>query len=124
MATRADSHNNVDFEKLALLASTDPVGFEVWRRSLVEQFIDDAPPRYRTRLQRLQWRIDAERRRHKAPLGACVAISGMMWESVYGRNGLASALSDLLRTSSGLSESRQPQSATVLPLRGKPRPNE
>lgn len=81
-----------DFDEWATLARNDASAFERRRRQAVEQVIAEAPEHQRERLRRLQWRIDAERRRYKHPLKSCLAIYDMMWESLYGGHGLLEAL--------------------------------
>ena len=116
---RANKTIEFDFEQWSNLARTDPGVFEEYRTKLCEQMISDAPLEQRARLRRLQWRIDAERQRHKTPMGSCVAITGMMWESMYGKNGLVCALHRLLTSETGPQAFHPAQSATVLSFRGK-----
>jgi hypothetical protein len=80
------------FEEWATLAKTNPQAFEQQRQQVIESFISSAPGRQRSRLERLQWRIDMERKLAPTPLSACVRISGMMMDSVYGKTGLVSAI--------------------------------
>lgn len=80
------------FEEWAALAQTNPQAFEQQRQQFIESFISSAPGRQRSRLERLQWRIDMERKRAATPLSACVRISRMMMDSVYGKTGLVSAI--------------------------------
>ena len=80
------------FEEWASLAQTDPKAFEEQRQQYIESFISMAPGRQRNRLERLQWRIDMERKRASTPLSACVRISRMMMDSVYGDTGLVKAI--------------------------------
>ena len=83
----------VNFKELAKLASTDPEAFEEKREEAIENFIRSAPTESRRkRLRHLQWQIDGIRRRSQSPLGACVKITNMMWDSVYGKGGLLDAL--------------------------------
>lgn len=89
------------FEEWQALAAKDPEAFEQARRRAIDAFIGGVKPPYRDRLQGLQWRIDMERRRSRNPLAACVRISRMMMNRVYGRGGLLDALAtiDQVRTS-------------------------
>ena len=80
------------FDEWVRLASKDPEAFEKERERTIRQVIAGAPSNYRTRLLRLQWRVDMERKRHPNPMSACVNISRMMLDSVYGEHGLANAL--------------------------------
>lgn len=70
-----------DFAAWTRLAQADPVAFEVARRTAVEQAITigNDPDR----LRRMQWRVDAERRRARTPMKACLRISAMMWEAFF-----------------------------------------
>ncbi|MBA2350814.1 MAG: DUF3135 domain-containing protein [Burkholderiales bacterium] len=72
-----------DFDTWAHLAKHDKDEFERRRQAAVEQLIASAPPASQRRLRGLQFRIDMERRRAVTPLGACVRISEMMWDSVF-----------------------------------------
>jgi len=66
-----------DFDTWAALAARDPAAFELTRRQALDKVIIRNPGR----LRRLQWRVDAERRRARTPLKACLVISGMMWDA-------------------------------------------
>lgn len=70
-----------DFAAWTRLAQTDPVAFEAARRTAVEQAI--AIGNDPDRLRRMQWRVDAERRRARTPMKACLRISAMMWEMFF-----------------------------------------
>ncbi len=85
------------FEEWAALARTNPEAFEQQRQQYLESFISGIPSKQRNRLERLQWRIDMERNRAATPLSACVRISRMMMESVYGQAGLVSAIKGEVR---------------------------
>lgn len=80
------------FEEWAELAQSNPEAFEQQRKEYIASFIATAPGKQRSRLERLQWRIDMERRRAPTPISACVRISRMMMDSVYGEGGLVSAI--------------------------------
>ncbi len=84
--------NALDFDHWANTARTNPHLFEEMRRQAIEEVIAQAPKEQQQRLRCLQWRIDQERRQAKSPLGACIRISRMMWESVSGSNGLLEQL--------------------------------
>jgi hypothetical protein len=70
-----------DFAAWSRLARADPVGFEAARREAVEAaiVIGEDPDH----LRRVQWRLDAERRRARTPLKACLRISSLMWETFF-----------------------------------------
>lgn len=76
-----------DFDEWMQLAKTDPAAFDARRRQVIEAFISEAPPHIRQRLERFQWRIDMERARCENPMQACIKLSNMMWELVYGDRG-------------------------------------
>jgi Protein of unknown function (DUF3135) len=72
---------NFDFDEWAELYRTDQAAFEERRREAIEQVIGSSSGATRARLLGLQFRIDMECRRAKTPLGRCIRISAMMWES-------------------------------------------
>jgi len=78
------------FDEWKALAETNPEAFEFIRQRMIESLIAEAEDS--ERLKCLQWRIDAERKRSKTPMSACVRLSSMMLDSVYGEHGLANAL--------------------------------
>lgn len=80
------------FEEWAALAQSDPHAFEQQRQQYIESVISETSGKQRNRLERLQWRIDMERRRAATPLSACVRISRMMMDAVYGKAGLVNAI--------------------------------
>lgn len=72
----------INFEEWASLARQDRAAFEkkraaAIRRCIAETAHDEAA---RRRLNGLQFRIDMLRRKHKNPLGACIALSQMMMD--------------------------------------------
>ena len=100
------------FDEWKHLASTDPESFEKERERLIRKTISNAPSIYRSRLLRLQWRVDMERKRHSNPMSSCVRISKMMLDSVYGEHGLVSALNGTNQARSSV----KPNSADVLDM--------
>lgn len=78
------------FEEWRQLAETNPEAFEFTRQRMIDALIDEA--KCSDRLRRLQWRIDKERERSANPMSACVRLSSMMLDSVYGDGGLAKTL--------------------------------
>ena len=85
----------IDFDSWSRMAREDPAAFEQHRSALIEAMIRSADPERQSRLRRLQWRIDQERRRAGTPIAACMALSRMMWDQVYGPGGLLSAMDHL-----------------------------
>lgn len=107
-----------DFDVWAELARNDAEAFEQRRLEVIEASIASAPESMQPRLRRLQWRIDAERRRYKHPLKSCVMVFNMMWDSVYGEHGLLWALNALNDPDQPLSRQPDDCGAKILPLRG------
>lgn len=109
-----------DFDDWSRLAKDDPSAFEARRLALIEEFLRQFPQPDQQRLRGLQFRIDMVRRRARTPMGACLKISSMMWESLLGSHGLKTALDTLIgypnhavpATSTGLAPS-----ARVIPFR-------
>lgn len=79
-----------DFDKWKEMAENNPEAFEFNRQRMIDDLL--AKTKHTDRLKRLQWRIDVERDRSKTPISACVRLSSMMLDSVYGESGLANAL--------------------------------
>jgi hypothetical protein len=71
----------LDFEHWSSLASHNPQEFERSREQIINELIAAAPADVQHRLRSLQWRIDRTRERSATPLGSCVAVSRMMWET-------------------------------------------
>ena len=102
-----------DFDAWMHLAETDPEAFERERHEAIEQAVAKASPQIQPRLRGLQWKIDMERRRHSNPLICCAHIFGMMWDQVYGDNGLLWALQMKPR----VAVNARPAAAPVIPFR-------
>jgi len=85
-----------DFDDWSRLAKDDPSAFEARRLALIEAFLRQFPQSDQQRLRGLQFRIDMVRRRARTPMGACLKISSMMWESLLGNRGLKTAFDTLL----------------------------
>ena len=81
-----------DFDEWKNLFEADPIAFETRRRELIDAAIQRASGKMRQRLRGLQWRIDITRRRYKHPLVSSAKIFEMMWQKVYGENGLLEVL--------------------------------
>jgi len=107
-----------DFDAWMNLAKEDPDAFEAHRQQAIEEKLASAPPARQQRLRSLQWRIDMERRRYRNPQSACVHLFGMMWDSVYGDNGLLAYLN--ATTGKGPLPIAPKRKAKVLPWRGRP----
>ncbi|MFA7281243.1 MAG: DUF3135 domain-containing protein [Sterolibacterium sp.] len=68
-------------EELSRLAHDDPQAYETLRREFVENFIENAPDKYRKRLRGIQFRVDHERQLSHTALGSTVRVYKMMWDS-------------------------------------------
>ena len=102
-----------DFDDWAEMARRDPEQFEARRDELIRRQIEQASAASRQRMTGLQWRIDCMRRKAGTPLAACMAISGMMWDSMLGENGLIEQLQQL----GDKLRSRERPVAEIVPLR-------
>lgn len=96
MQAATDFSFSFDFDEWSRLAKDDPSAFEARRLALIEEFLGQFPQPDQQRLRGLQFRIDMVRRRARSPMGACLKISSMMWESLLGSHGLKTALDSLL----------------------------
>jgi len=124
MAEEKDTQENIhtlDFKLWSDLAQQDSDSFESMRLAAIEEFIESAPEARKQRLRCLQWRIDQERRLSRSPMGACIRISRMMWETLMGKEGLIEHMHHLSRTDKGENDSIVPSSyqATVIPFKTK-----
>ena len=108
-----------EFDYWASLANGDPEAFERARREVLASLIESAPDTSRRRLTGLQWQVDRVREQADTPLGACLRISGMMWDKVLGEDGLVERMEEL--TGERPPRERPLRSAEVLPLRGPER---
>jgi len=96
------------FEELSTLAKTDPQAFEKKRLELIKEAIAHSSEDNRPQLQRLQWRIEMERKRAKTPLAACIRLNDMLMEMVYGEGGFLEAINILRDILEGL-EKKNPE---------------
>ena len=90
-----NNQSTFDFEYWCKLAEENPALFEKKRREEINKVINSAPSATKERLERLQWRVDMERRRSKTAIQSCTRIYSMMWKRVYGEHGLLEALNQL-----------------------------
>lgn len=114
--------DNFDFDSWMNLAKDDPAAFEQRRREAIDAFMAQVPANKRTRLERLQWRVDMEVKRSKSPTLACMRVFNMMWDSVYGDRGLLNALTDFgqpgeIAANRAMISPRSRSTATMLPFR-------
>lgn len=110
-----------DFDEWMNLAKTDPEAFDARRKEIIDDLIAHAPEHIRQRLKSFQWRIDMERARCDNPMQACIKLSNMMWDLVYGDRGFLWSLQQISDPNTLLTASAATAtpSAQVLPL--KPR---
>lgn len=74
-------------DQLIELAEHNPEELEVIRQREIEALISSAPQRLQKRLRGLQFQIDCQRQLHRqSSLGACIAISAMMLDSLQQLN--------------------------------------
>lgn len=100
-----------DFAAWARLACSDPAGFEAARRKAIERIIANGNEE---QLNRLQWRLDAERRRARTPLKACIQMSALMWTTFDDLHTYITCLKDQRDVAAA---SKPAQSARILPFR-------
>lgn len=74
------------FDQMRALAQSNPEALERLRKQEVENVINSAPEHMQRRLRGLQFQIDCKRRAQKSPMGACIALSNMMHESLLRLN--------------------------------------
>ena len=87
------SCESLDFDSWQRLAKDDPDAFEAQRRAYIDDYISQASTEgARTRLSRLQWRIDRERELSATPMAACTRLNQLMWDSFAGERGLRKTL--------------------------------
>lgn len=103
-----ETHNEpqvsgVSFDQLLQLNHDE---LEAFRQREVDRLINHAPPHLHRRLRGLQFQVDARRRIHTSPLGACISISQMMQES----------LAELHRALSGDTPDTEEKSADIIAL--------
>ena len=89
-----------DFDEWKQLSESDPAEFEARRRRVIEAEIGLAAKSQQQRLRGLQWQIDLIRKRYRDPLVSTAKLFDMMWQKVYGANGLLEALTTADRESS------------------------
>lgn len=105
-----------DWETWSALARTDPEAFEQRRKQAIAALIASAPEAQRERLTALQCRIDLERRRSSSPLGACIRLSNLMWESFNELQQALNALTGQVPSVSAATPSKPAASARIVPF--------
>jgi hypothetical protein len=71
-----------DFDVLVALHQHEPEAFEAFRRRMLRQAVDVAPPAHRPALEQLLHRIEEERAAAVTPFDAAAKAMRMMAESV------------------------------------------
>jgi len=109
----------LDFKQWSNMARQDADAFESMRLAAIEELIESAPEKQKQRLRCLQWRIDQERRLSHSPLGACIQISQMMWETLMGEDGLIDHIQHLNTSckQERFSTKSRPQQASIISIR-------
>lgn len=71
-----------EFDVLVALHQHDPAAFEAFRRHLLREAVDFAPPEQRPALESLLDRIEVERAKARTPMEALLGAARMMHDSV------------------------------------------
>jgi len=79
--SRSQTLDKLDFDHWLELAKSDPDSFEVLRSRAIDEVIGRFAESRQSHMRCVQWRIDRLRERSRNPMAACIAISGMMWDS-------------------------------------------
>lgn len=110
----SDIEQTFDFEEWKELAANDPEAFELKRKRAVQQLINQTSGDTRRRLEGVQWKVDMARRASSSSSQSCSRIFSMMWESVYGENGLVKVLDMDAESVRKLKNPKLDKSATIL----------
>ncbi|MDH5392456.1 MAG: DUF3135 domain-containing protein [Gammaproteobacteria bacterium] len=103
------------FDDWAKLAQSDIRAFELKRIEYIHRYLEQIPERYRQRLLKIQWRIDAERKLASSPMLACLKIYSQMWHSFCGPGGLSQHLNELVYCTHPAATSTEPVKHTKRP---------
>jgi hypothetical protein len=103
-----------DFDMMMDLAKNSPEEFEDLRQGLINDYIQSLPKERQHRMECLQWRIERARDQAKTPLGSCMAITEMMWESFEQLNTL---FMEMKNSESKVKVNVALQSADILPFK-------
>jgi len=74
--------NFPDVDSLMELAKNNPEELERLRQAEIDNLIGSAPESTQRRLRGLQFQIDCKRQLHPNGMGACMAITEMMFDSL------------------------------------------
>lgn len=83
-----------NFDELLDIARKSPEQLEVLRKQEVDNLIQNAPKEMRRRLKGIQFQVNCQRQLHESSMGACVAISNMMHESLGKLNRVLNSYAD------------------------------
>ncbi len=83
-----------DFDEWQQLARSNPAAFEIKRHEIIAQFFEQLSPEQKNRLEKLQWRIDMERKRCATPLSALFKIYDMMMASLHKQKAVLDSIFD------------------------------
>ena len=108
-----------DFDYWMELAEKHPEEFERQRQQEIQDIIDSAPEYMKKRLNGLQWRIDAEIKRAKNPMDACIRVNRIMMEMLFGKNGFIEVL-----TSQQISYQPELDNSSVINFKTHQRPKQ
>jgi hypothetical protein len=112
------NQQEMGFDEWKALAQNDPATFEAKRRQCIEALIGSAPEEKRRRLRGLQWQIDQTRSLARTPMASCIAISNMMWDSLYQLNQHQRELAHAAPAKQSVRPAAS-VAATVLPFRAR-----
>lgn len=107
----------LDFDHWLELAKSDPDSFEKLRSQIIDAAIGRFAQSRQSHLRRVQWRIDRTRERSGSPMAACIAISGMMWDSFHHLNNTYKYLHEQASAGESVLAVAPLPSATVLAFR-------
>lgn len=111
----AERKKEFDFDYWCQLAKDDPAAFEAARKQEIDNHIAGIQQKStQERMERLQWRVEMERKRSKNPMDSAIRIYDMMWESVGKNFEAIQDLADHLKPSQDSSVSSLRPQAKVL----------
>lgn len=101
------------FDEMRLMALEQPQALENLRMLLIAELIQNAPASRRRRLEGLVFVIEAERRKARNPMQACIRLSQMMFDSLV-------ELNATLEMRLPASSEEQRPTARVIPFNRRP----
>ncbi|WP_022962336.1 DUF3135 domain-containing protein [Halopseudomonas pelagia] len=97
------------FDEMKIMALEQPEALENLRQLLTAELIKNAPPCRRRRLEGLAFVIEAERRKARNPMQACIRLSRMMLDSLV-------ELKESLDMHRPCNAPEEPRTAIVIPF--------